>query len=240
MKTILSITLFCFPLSIAVAQWIDSGNNLTTTDHVGIGTTTPVSKLNVGGTLGQYLWGIGNGWGDFSISDGVYGIAFGVADGGLGAGTNAIWTKGGAEILKIGNPTVGVIMQLSKNGDVGIGTTTPDARLTVKGDIHAEEVKVDLNVPGPDYVFAPDYDLPSLESIRKYISENRHLPEVPSAKEMEENGIDLGEMNMLLLKKIEELTLHILQQEEEINSLRKTQEELAAFKSFVLQKLNDR
>lgn len=105
-------------------------------------------------------------------------------------------------------------------GNFGIGTTSPDEKLTVKGSIHAEEVKIEI-IPesGPDYVFKEDYPLASLEEIKAYITENKHLPEVPSAKEMEANGVELGEMNMLLLKKIEELTLLLIQQEERIKSL---------------------
>ena len=98
--------------------------------------------------------------------------------------------------------------QVSYPGNVGIGTTSPDAELTVKGEIHAEMVNVDLNVPGPDYVFEEDYPLRSLEDTEAYIKAHKHLPEIPSAKEMEAQGIDLAQMNMLLLKKIEELTLH--------------------------------
>ena len=81
------------------------------------------------------------------------------------------------------------------------------------GDINAVEVKVDLSVPGSDYVFEEDYDLPFLEGIQQYVKENKHLPEVSSAKEMEENRIDLGVINMLLLKKVEELTLHLIEQD---------------------------
>ena len=102
---------------------------------------------------------------------------------------------------------------MTNDSKVGIGTTNPDAKLAVKGDIHAEEVIVDLTVPGPDYVFEEDYDLTSLKDIEAYIKANKRLPEIPSAKEMEEQGIDLGVMNMLLLKKIEELTLHTIAQE---------------------------
>lgn len=111
-------------------------------------------------------------------------------------------------------------LTIKTDGNIGIGSSNPTSKLTVKGDIHAEEVRVDLSVPGPDYVFEEDYDLPSLESIQYYIKENKHLPEVPSAKEMEENGIDLGVMNMLLLKKVEELTLHLIEQNSEINGLK--------------------
>ncbi|WP_304064827.1 tail fiber protein [Pedobacter glucosidilyticus] len=106
------------------------------------------------------------------------------------------------------------------NGNVGIGTSTPDEKLTVKGKIHAEEVRVDLNVPGPDYVFEQDYQLKSLPEIQAFIKENKHLPEVPSAKEMQEKGINLSEMNMLLLKKVEELTLHLIDQNKALRELK--------------------
>ncbi|WP_108246744.1 tail fiber protein [Muricauda brasiliensis] len=104
-------------------------------------------------------------------------------------------------------------------GNVGIGTANPDAKLAVKGDIHAQEVKVDLSVPGPDYVFKEGYALKSLEEVENYIKLNGHLPNIPSAKDMEENGVQLGEMNMRLLEKIEELTLYILQLEKKTNRL---------------------
>ena len=117
--------------------------------------------------------------------------------------------------------TVAYGTHLAVNGKVGIGTTSPDSELTVNGTIHSKEVKVDLSVPGPDYVFEEDYDLPSLESIQHLIKENKLLPEVPSASVMEEKGIDLGVMNMLLLKKVEELTLHLIDQNEKVERLEK-------------------
>ncbi|MEQ8629521.1 LamG domain-containing protein [Ekhidna sp.] len=117
-------------------------------------------------------------------------------------------------------------MRIKRNGNVGIGTRDPDAKLTVKGKIHAEEVKIDLSVPGPDYVFEPDYDLKSLEETEAYIQAYKHLPEIPSAKEMETIGVELGNMNMLLLKKIEELTLHTIQQQKLIERVLTQNEEL--------------
>ncbi|NER12986.1 hypothetical protein GWK08_06015 [Leptobacterium flavescens] len=111
-------------------------------------------------------------------------------------------------------------------GNVGIGTTSPDSKLTVKGKVHAEEVKVDLSVPGPDYVFANDYDLRTLEELQKYIQQNKHLPNIPSAVEMEANGVELGIMNMKLLEKIEELTLYTLEQEKKLKEQKEANQKL--------------
>lgn len=98
-----------------------------------------------------------------------------------------------------------------QNGNVGIGTALPDEKLTVKGKIHAEEVRIDLSVPAPDYVFANDYKLKTLQEVEAYIKQNSHLPEIPSAKEIEKNGLMLAEINMSLLKKIEEMTLYMIE-----------------------------
>jgi len=115
-------------------------------------------------------------------------------------------------------------MVIDVNGNVGIGTPSPDAKLAVSGQVHAQEVKVSVTVPGPDYVFEKDYKLTSLEEIKNYIDQNKHLPEVPSAKEMEKNGIQLGEMNMLLLKKIEELMLYVIELKKEVQELKENQQ----------------
>ena len=97
-------------------------------------------------------------------------------------------------------------------GNVGIGTTNPTSKLTVAGNIHAQEVKVTINAGAvPDYVFANDYKLKSLDEVEDYIKQNSHLPEIPSATEMEKNGLMLAEMNLSLLKKIEELTLYTIE-----------------------------
>jgi hypothetical protein len=67
----------------------------------------------------------------------------------------------------------------------------------------------------PDYVFEKNYNLRPLAEVENYINQNKHLPEVPAAKEMEANGVNLGEMNMLLLKKVEELTLYVIELKKE-------------------------
>jgi hypothetical protein len=103
-------------------------------------------------------------------------------------------------------------MTIASNGDVGIGTITPKEKLSVNGKIRAHEIKVET-ANWPDYVFAKDYQLPSLDDTEKYIKEKGHLSGIPSAEEVKNNGIDLGDMNAKLLKKIEELTLHLIEME---------------------------
>ncbi|WP_421764680.1 helicase associated domain-containing protein [Ekhidna sp.] len=92
-------------------------------------------------------------------------------------------------------------------GNVGIGTLNPTADLEVDGSIVSEEIRIEV-VNAPDYVFADDYQLMSLKEVKEYLNAFNHLPEIPSAKEMESDGVELGLMSMRLLKKIEELTLH--------------------------------
>lgn len=120
----------------------------------------------------------------------------------------------------------GTLLKITHNGNVGIGTKTPDAKLSVKGKIHAEEVKIDLSVPGPDYVFKKNYDLLSIEEVQQHITTKGHLPNIPSAKEMETNGVELGVMNMKLLEKIEELTLYTIAQEKQLQQQQITNKKL--------------
>lgn len=103
-------------------------------------------------------------------------------------------------------------------GNVGIGTTNPDMELTVNGKIHAKEVKIDLDIPAPDYVFKSDYNLRSIEEVENFIKEYSHLPEIPSAEEFAKNGVMQAEMDMNLLKKIEELTLYTITQEKKLKA----------------------
>jgi len=200
----------------------NSGDFILEKGNLGIGEYNPTAKLHLNGNMKvPFVWNmtestynrevLSTGWlsgvGDFmSIKHGGNNTE---------AGTYGLRLSDGRG-LEYGQDNYGSVQfRITTQGNVGIGTSNPDERLTVDGTIHAEEVRVDLNIPGPDYVFEEDYDLMSLESIQQYIKENKHLPEVPSASEMEEKGIEVSDMSMLLLKKIEELTLHMIQIKEE-------------------------
>jgi len=149
------------------------------------------------------------------------------------------------------------VQNVNITGKVGIGTTNPQKKVHLVGDMridnpgkalivtnnnqevftvsgngdlriknaYAEMIEVKPNA-WSDHVFYPDYELRSLSELEQYIKQHNHLPEIPSAKEVQENGIDLGEMQSKLLLKIEELTLYILQQNEKMLDLQNQIDEL--------------
>lgn len=104
-------------------------------------------------------------------------------------------------------------------GNVGIGTAKPSEKLSVNGNIVARKVTV-TNNGWADFVFDNDYQLRSLQQVEKYIQQHKHLPDVPSAKNVLQNGLDLGSSQAVLLQKIEELTLYSIQQDKEITQLK--------------------
>jgi hypothetical protein len=117
------------------------------------------------------------------------------------------------------------VMKFSSNGNVGIGITNPGNKLDVNGTIRAKEVKVETG--WADFVFNDDYHLKPLSEVNTFIKENKHLPEIPSAAEVKENeGVNVGEMQIKLLQKIEELTLYVIQQNEKIQVLETELKEL--------------
>ncbi|TVR17218.1 MAG: hypothetical protein EA391_05415 [Balneolaceae bacterium] len=107
-------------------------------------------------------------------------------------------------------------MRIDASGNVGIGTSNPTARLAVNGTTKTKEIIVtDQGSAWPDYVFSPDYLLLDLFELESYVTTNRRLPGMPSENEIAENGQNLGEIQIRLLEKVEELTLHIIQMKKE-------------------------
>ena len=143
--------------------------------------------------------------GNFTLSDGHLSIA-----------------KGNAT-LSIGNLNLNKGNVLLREGTLAIGTGGDPLRgshkLYVNGSIVATQVKIEYYNNWPDYVFEPTYKI-DLDSIENFIAKNKHLPGLPSAKEVLENGFELGEMQKLLLEKIEELTLIVIEQKKEIENLK--------------------
>jgi hypothetical protein len=219
--------------------------SITNGGNIGIGTITPTTKFEILDATGITLRHSQtvNTAGTFRIFGGAYssnklnGLVFNTA-----ATYNQISVGGGTALGETATlinfyttPTVGTLnvgeerMRINNLGQVGIGTTTipTDYRLAVAGNVIAEKIKVKKQSSGwPDFVFSPNYKLPSLTEVEAFVIQNSHLSEIPSANEIEKDGQDLGEMNRLLLKKVEELTLYLIEQSKEIKLLKSKVEQL--------------
>lgn len=204
---------FNFQTASGIATQFYTGSNPTmqiaSNGNVGIGTTSPAAKLTVGDATAQTTVGIiGN-----SAADKGPALAFVRTNGWYQTMPNTTDFSLGYNITSYSDAAIlaGSKLYVTSAGKVGIGTTIPDEKLTVKGKIHSQEVIVDAMTTVPDYVFEPDYKLISLTELKRYVDQNHHLPYIPSAKEIEKNGIQIGDMSMKLLKTIEELTLYVIE-----------------------------
>ena len=130
------------------------------------------------------------------------------------------------------NAKLDVAGNIYSSGKVMIGIASPstallnDYSLAVNGSALFTKAVVKLNANWPDYVFSKNYELPTLASIEKYINENSHLPGVASAKEVEKNGVDLGDNQAVLLKKVEELTLYMIDMDKKMHQVLKENEDM--------------
>jgi len=216
----------CSLMIAAISNNVSAQNTFPSSGYVGIGTTSPQGNLEIftaNNTANNPLFSIRS---DFHTA-GNYGmIRFGdytqttdyqkgaliyesVAGSARGKFHIALENTDGNGSVSLSDAKLTVL----SSGNVGIGTVSPDSKLTVNGTIHAKEIKVDTSIPAPDYVFEKDYKLKSLPQVALYIDQHKHLPEIPSAKRMEQNGINLTEMNMKLLQKVEELTLYLIEKD---------------------------
>jgi len=205
---------------------------ISTTGNVGIGTNLPKQMLHVVG-------------GNILISKTSTNRAPGSTNGSLFFGSDATSTSQSGEWgieylseddlehgLNFWKPATSVggggnfYLFLKDNGNIGIGTNDPQAKLAVNGEILAKSVRVNTgSTYWPDYVFGNDYNLMSLRELEQYVNAHKHLPGIPSAQEVEERGnVDLGAMNALLLEKVEELTRYVIDLQNQIDELKKGKE----------------
>jgi hypothetical protein len=224
MKHFLPVVFAIFAIHAATAQ-----NKISDNGNVGINTTIPQFSLDVNGTVGfkgdLTLYGSDNN--GQSNSDSPNLIFQGTDYAGatmISAPREQTYGRRGFAISthsdQSNDRNLVERLRITYLGDVGIGTTTPDAKLAVNGTIHCREVRVDVD-HWPDYVFKPDYNLPSLEAVKIYIDNNKHLPDLPSEREVDADGINLGEIVKLQIKKIEELTLYLIEKEKQISEQKK-------------------
>lgn len=170
--------------------------------NVGIGTRTPEDKV----TLFASAYG-------YTHTDGTISLSTWLGNNAAYFGTKTnhslrFYTNNGA-----------AQMTLLPNGNLGIGTINPTARLSVNGIIQTKEVVVETG--WADYVFADDYQLRPLSELRSFIEKNKHLPNIPSAREIEQNGLAVGSVQKKMMEKIEELTLYLLEADKKIKELSK-------------------
>jgi len=190
------------------------------TGNVGIGTAAPVGKLQIthaGPTAHLILQYPGlNEYSRLLFTNTgasrYWGLAGKISNGANGADRFSFYN----------NSTATDIMVFTGDGNVGIGTTNPTYKLAVNGTVRSKEVIVE-NIGWPDYVFDHRYKLPGLNEVEKFIQQNNHLPNIPSAKDVMENGLHVGDIQNRMMEKIEELTLYIIQ-------LNKRMEELEGIK----------
>nr|WP_298924379.1 hypothetical protein [uncultured Allomuricauda sp.] len=214
MKTkILSIVLIVLSLGIKAQEKVQTEIGLKNdfiykNGNIGIGSTNPTANLEV------YKW---SGLAHTRIFTYQHAGMAKLEIAGGAAGFGAIYS--GWNIYHSHNQTnKDLYFRHGQTGEPNV-IFADNGNVAIYGKLESKEVKVTLT-PTADFVFEDAYNLPTLEFIENHIKKKKHLPEIASAKEMEENGVNIGEFQIQLLQKIEELTLYTIQQEKEIKSLK--------------------
>ena len=149
--------------------------------------------------------------GKYCLSENHTQMRLNICDDKWGDDCVVIGTEAGSDLWK-------GLFYFYNNGKIGINTSTPQNELDVNGTIRAKEIRVESD--WADFVFKKGYNLPTLKEVKRHIDENGTLPGVPSEKEVKANGVNLAETDVLLLQKIEELTLYIIDLKQEIEDLK--------------------
>ncbi|SJZ78551.1 hypothetical protein [Sediminibacterium ginsengisoli] len=208
------VVLFCYLLSFKS----NAQNTFPSTGNVGIGTSSPAAPLEVYGngirvnTSGTKISGFANvinagSWDMLAYSDDGAQVV-------LGGYRSAQFTR-------LGLFTTGLErLHIDSDGNVGIGTLFPTEKLSVNGNLRVRKVIV-TQTAWSDYVFHKNYRLRPLQEVEQFIKDNGHLPDVPAEKEVINDGLNLGDNQAVLLRKIEELTLYIIEMKKEIEILKR-------------------
>ncbi len=186
---------------------LNGGDRLTVAPdgNVGIANNDPITRLHI--ASGQ----------DAGLANTQNGFVM------LGQETSSNVVIDNNEIIARNNGAISTLFMQNNGGTVQIGSTAVPTGyvLSVAGKAICTELRVQLTSAWPDYVFDEKYKLPDFNALRNYIKENKHLPNIPAAKDIEKSGMEVGDMQRRMMEKIEELTLYILELEKKVSALEK-------------------
>ncbi len=231
-RTLVCTCLMLIAPTIVLAQQVIN-SDLHVTGKLGVGTTSPATQLHVNGALK-----LTSSYGNLTLGSMDANYVHFNTDRPAFYFNKPIFLQSivrttGAIITFYTHTTTPCMTLLHDR--VGIGTSSPMHKLEVNGNVRVKNITVDsliraeeiiVETTGADFVFADDYQLRPLSEVKSFITENKHLPEIQSAQEMQENGVSVSELQTKLLQKIEELTLYLIEQEQTIQELRQEVEQL--------------
>ncbi|MCU0370241.1 MAG: hypothetical protein MUC31_02410 [Bacteroidales bacterium] len=220
---ILTVTVIVFAFG-ANAQWNTNVTHIynTNTGNVGIGLMAPTTLLDVAKSMTEPTISVRNLGGSGGATFRMYDQASGAEWKFKATNTGGFKIRDqyySLDVITVEANSAANVIYINAAGNVGIGTAAPAEKLAVNGNIKCKQVEVTLT-GWSDFVFEPDYSLMPLAELDAYIKAHKHLPDVPSAEEVIANGNSLGEMDAILLQKIEELTLYMIELKKENEQLK--------------------